>query len=108
MNQENLGESEIWRRVLLMSGGERTAVTQPLEAYEQLQEDLHDLTMVAERRTESTTTLEEQKKAALNLYYHDNSPPQGSAEYLYPFRYTLVYGRRSDHHQNYSRCETKT
>jgi PHD/YefM family antitoxin component YafN of YafNO toxin-antitoxin module len=42
--------------------GDRIAVILPLEEYEQLQEDLHDLAVVAERRTESTITLEELKK----------------------------------------------
>jgi PHD/YefM family antitoxin component YafN of YafNO toxin-antitoxin module len=42
--------------------GERIAVILSLEEYEQLQEDLHDLAVVAERRTESTITLEELKK----------------------------------------------
>ncbi|MCP1716297.1 PHD/YefM family antitoxin component YafN of YafNO toxin-antitoxin module [Methanocalculus alkaliphilus] len=42
--------------------GERVAVILPLDEYEQLQEDLHDLAVVAERRTESTITLEELKK----------------------------------------------
>ena len=42
--------------------GDRIAVILPLEEYEQLQEALHDLAVVAERRTESTITLEELKK----------------------------------------------
>ncbi|WP_343089347.1 type II toxin-antitoxin system Phd/YefM family antitoxin [Methanocalculus natronophilus] len=42
--------------------GERVAVILPLDEYEQLQEDLHDLAVVAERRTDSTITLEELKK----------------------------------------------
>ncbi|WP_292734723.1 type II toxin-antitoxin system prevent-host-death family antitoxin [Methanocalculus sp.] len=42
--------------------GERVAVILPLDEYEQLQEDLHDLAVVAERRTEPTITLEELKK----------------------------------------------
>lgn len=42
--------------------GDRIAVILPLDEYEQLQEDLHDLAVVAERRTESTITLEELKK----------------------------------------------
>jgi PHD/YefM family antitoxin component YafN of YafNO toxin-antitoxin module len=42
--------------------GDRIAVILPLDEYEQLQEDLHDLAVVAERRTEPTITLEELKK----------------------------------------------
>lgn len=44
------------------SQGNRTAVILPLEEYEQLLEDLHDLAVVAERRDEGTLTLDEMKK----------------------------------------------
>jgi hypothetical protein len=36
------------------SDGKRTAVVLPIEEYEQLVEDLHDLAVVAERRGEPT------------------------------------------------------
>ncbi len=42
--------------------GEHTAVILPLEEYEQLLEDLHDLAVVAERRDEPTVSFEELKK----------------------------------------------
>jgi len=42
--------------------GQRIAVILPLEEYEQLQEDLHDLAVVAERREEPTVSLAELKK----------------------------------------------
>jgi len=42
--------------------GERVAVILPLEEYEQLQEDLHDLAVAAERREEPTIPFEELKK----------------------------------------------
>ncbi|MDN7025454.1 type II toxin-antitoxin system Phd/YefM family antitoxin [Methanoculleus sp. FWC-SCC1] len=42
--------------------GERVAIILPLDEYEQLQEDLHDLAVVAERRAEPTITFEELKK----------------------------------------------
>lgn len=42
--------------------GERVAVILPLHEYEQLQEDLHDLAVAAERRNEPAITLEEMKK----------------------------------------------
>lgn len=44
------------------SQGNRTAVILPLEEYEQLLDDLHDLAVVAERRNEGTLTLDELKK----------------------------------------------
>ncbi|HQA81574.1 MAG TPA: type II toxin-antitoxin system Phd/YefM family antitoxin [Methanoregulaceae archaeon] len=42
--------------------GQRVAVILPLEEYEKLQEDLHDLAVVAERRDEKSISLEELKK----------------------------------------------
>jgi PHD/YefM family antitoxin component YafN of YafNO toxin-antitoxin module len=44
------------------SQGHKTAVILPLEEYEQLLEDLHDLAVIAERRDEGTLTLDEVKK----------------------------------------------
>ncbi len=41
--------------------GSKTAVILPLEQYEQLMEDLHDLAVVAERREEEPVSLEEMK-----------------------------------------------
>ena len=42
--------------------GQRTAVVLPVEEYEELLEDLHDLAVIAERRDEPTITFEELKK----------------------------------------------
>ena len=42
--------------------GNKTAVILPLERYEQLLEDLHDLAIVAERREEKPISLEEMKR----------------------------------------------
>ena len=39
--------------------GEKQAVVLPVEEYEELMEDLHDLAVVAERRSEPTLTWEE-------------------------------------------------
>ena len=44
------------------SEGRKTGVLLPLEQYEKLLEDLHDLAVVAERRDEETTSLEELKR----------------------------------------------
>jgi len=42
--------------------GERKAVVLPVEEYEELLEDLHDLAVIAERRDEPTVSFEELKK----------------------------------------------
>ncbi len=42
--------------------GNKTGVILPLERYEQLMEDLHDLAVVAERRDEKPVSLEEMKR----------------------------------------------
>ena len=42
--------------------GQKTAVIIPVEEYEELLEDIHDLAIVAERRDEPTITFEELKK----------------------------------------------
>lgn len=42
--------------------GKKTGVILPLERYEQLLEDLHDLAVIAERRDEEPISLEEMKQ----------------------------------------------
>ncbi len=42
--------------------GKKTAVIIPLNTYEQLMDDLHDLAIVAERREEKAISLEEMTK----------------------------------------------
>ncbi|MFH1955128.1 MAG: hypothetical protein ABIL06_26370 [Pseudomonadota bacterium] len=42
--------------------GERTAVVLPIDRYEDLLEDVHDLAVIAERREEPTISLEELKE----------------------------------------------
>jgi PHD/YefM family antitoxin component YafN of YafNO toxin-antitoxin module len=42
--------------------GKKTAVVIPMEEYRPLLEDLHDLTVVAERRHEPTISLDELKR----------------------------------------------
>ncbi|MCD6506739.1 hypothetical protein J7M22_08960 [Candidatus Poribacteria bacterium] len=42
--------------------GQKTAVILPVEEYEELLEDLHDLAIIAERRDEPTIPFEELKK----------------------------------------------
>jgi PHD/YefM family antitoxin component YafN of YafNO toxin-antitoxin module len=42
--------------------GQKTGVIVPIEEYEELLEDLHDLAVIAERRDEPTITFEELKE----------------------------------------------
>lgn len=42
--------------------GKKTAVIVPIDEYEQLMEDLHDLAVVAERRSEKTISLAQMKR----------------------------------------------
>ena len=42
--------------------GKRTAVILPIEQYERLLEDLHDLAVIAERRAEEPISLAEMKR----------------------------------------------
>ena len=42
--------------------GKKTAVVIPVKEYERLLEDLHDLSVVAERRDEPTVSLDELKR----------------------------------------------
>jgi len=42
--------------------GKKTAVILPLKRYQRLMEDLHDLGVVAERRSEESIALEEMKR----------------------------------------------
>ncbi len=42
--------------------GNKTAVILPVEEYEELLEDIHDLAVIAERKDEPTISLEDLKK----------------------------------------------
>lgn len=42
--------------------GKKTGIILPLKQYEKLLEDLHDLAVVAERKSEKPITLEEMKR----------------------------------------------
>jgi len=50
------------RRYIVDSRGQKMAVILPIEEYEELLEDLHDLAVIAERRDEPTVPFEELKK----------------------------------------------
>jgi len=49
-------------RYIIDEKGQKTAVVLPIEEYEELLEDLHDLAIIAERRDEPTIAFEELKK----------------------------------------------
>lgn len=49
-------------RYVVDEKGHKVAVILPMEEYEKLQEDLHDLAVVAERHEETTYSLDEWKK----------------------------------------------
>jgi len=49
-------------RYIIDEKGKKKAIILPIEEYEELLEDLHDLAIIAERRDESTITFEELKK----------------------------------------------
>ena len=49
-------------RYMVDERGRRTAVVLPIEEYEELLQDIHDLSIIAERRDESTIGSEELKK----------------------------------------------
>lgn len=46
---------------LVDESGHKTAVVLPVEEYEDLLEDIHDLAIIAERKDEPTTSFEELK-----------------------------------------------
>ena len=49
-------------RYIVDESGNKTAVVIPVEDYEDLLEDVHDLAIIAERKNESTTSFDELKK----------------------------------------------
>jgi len=61
-NQKGTEMSTFHEQYIVDSKGKRTAVILPIDQYEQLLEDLHDLAIVAERRAEKTVSLEEMKR----------------------------------------------
>ena len=54
--------SKLREQYVVNEEGKRTGVILPLEEYERLMEDLHDLALVAERRQEASYTLNEIKQ----------------------------------------------
>jgi hypothetical protein len=57
------GEMEsLQEQFIVDAEGKRTAVILPLKRYQQLLDDLHDLSVVAERRDEETISLEQMRR----------------------------------------------
>ena len=54
--------STVREKFILDSTGKKTGVALSLRRYRKLMEDLHDLAIVAERRSEPTISLEEIKR----------------------------------------------
>lgn len=52
---------------IIDESGHKTAVVIPLNEYEELLEDLHDLAIIAERRDEPTVNHDEVKKDSQNV-----------------------------------------
>ncbi len=53
---------KIQEQYIVDENGQKTAVVIPINEYEELLEDLHDLAVIAERRDEPTISFEEVKK----------------------------------------------
>jgi PHD/YefM family antitoxin component YafN of YafNO toxin-antitoxin module len=49
-------------RYIVDESGNKTAVVIPVEEYEDLLEDVHDLAIIAERKNEATISFDELKK----------------------------------------------
>jgi PHD/YefM family antitoxin component YafN of YafNO toxin-antitoxin module len=49
-------------KYIVDESGRKTAVVIPVEEYEELLEDLHDLAIIAERKNETTINFDELKK----------------------------------------------
>lgn len=49
-------------RFVVDTKGKKTGVILPLREYQKMQEDLHDLAVVAERRSEKPVSVEEMKR----------------------------------------------
>ena len=55
-----MGKSQ--KQYIVNEKGQKTAVVLPIEEYEELLEDLHDLAIIAERRDEHTIDFNDVKK----------------------------------------------
>jgi PHD/YefM family antitoxin component YafN of YafNO toxin-antitoxin module len=53
---------KVQQQYLINEKGRKTAVVIPIEEYQELLEDLHDLAIIAERKDEPTISMEELKR----------------------------------------------
>ncbi|MCK5094167.1 MAG: hypothetical protein KAR18_05540, partial [Spirochaetes bacterium] len=53
---------KLHEQFIVDNSGKKIAVVLPLENYEELLEDLHDLAIIAERKDETTISFDELKK----------------------------------------------
>lgn len=53
---------KLHKKYIVDDSGQKTAVVLPLDEYEGLLEDLHDLAIIAERKDEPTISLDDLKK----------------------------------------------
>jgi len=54
---------KIQTQYIIDESGQKTAVVLPVEEYEELLEDIHDLAVIAERRDEPTIKFDDLKKS---------------------------------------------
>lgn len=52
---------QVHKQFLVDERGKKTAIVLPLQEYEELLEDIHDLAVIAERKGESTISFDELK-----------------------------------------------
>jgi len=55
-------EMNVQEQFIVDTKGKKTGIILPLKLYQKLREDLHDLSVVAERRVEQPISLEEMKR----------------------------------------------
>lgn len=54
--------NKLHKKYIVDEKGQKTEIVLPLDEYEELLEDLHDLAVIAERKGETTISFEELKK----------------------------------------------
>ena len=57
-----MSKTEAHEQFVVDSAGRKTAVVVPIKRYRRMIEDIHDLAVVAERRSERTISLDAMKK----------------------------------------------
>ena len=62
MKGATLKVATLTKQFVVNSKGKKVAVLLPIQRYQKMMEDLHDLAVVAERRSEKPISLEEMKR----------------------------------------------